>query len=320
MLLSLFSFISSLCENVPQCLFYLHLHSPQGKRDHREYKLSTICRPFAFSAQPPNAALLRMCPWGECISRVVKLRVVPRTRGPLVNGHIWYDHKGQNPHQHERHGDGDDGAHRGVVALVRAEQPAQATSDPAGWPAYIHHCGWDCSLLHGTQLTASTHLTLLDLLTFFIRQGDDVGLGRAAVRRVLQQQFALAALEADGQGPLHVRREFANDVLIIAEAGQVLAVGELGLLTADGAGQGLDLRRSHVDASEAFQAEGVPACQQLWGFKDIIVGAETHGTLSVLCVILSGLHFLTVTFALFPVPSPGLLTPSPLPPVAMLPL
>lgn len=261
-----------------------------------------------------------MCPWGERVSLVVKLRVVHWTRGPRVNGHIWNDHKGQNPHQHERHGDRDDGAHRGVVALVRAEQPAQATSDPAGWSAYIHHCGWDCSLLHGTQLTAGTHLTLLDLLTFFSRQGDDVGLGQAAVRRVLQQQFALAALEADGKGPLHVHREFANDVLIIAEAGQVLAVGELGQLTADGTGQGLDLRRSHVDASKAFQAEGVPTRQQLWGFKNIIVSAETHGTFSVLHVILGGLHFLTDAFALFPVPSPGLLAPSPLPPVAMVPL
>lgn len=84
-------------------------------------------------------------------------------------------------------------------------------------------------------------------------------LGRAD-RRVLQEQFALATLEADGQGPLHVGWEFIYDVLVVAETWQVLAVAELSQLTANGARQGLELKRGHVDASKALQAEGVPAC------------------------------------------------------------
>lgn len=165
-------------------------------------------------------------------------------------------------------------------------------------------------------MTTCCHLAFLTLC----RQGEDIRLGRAARRRVLQEQFSLTALEADGQCPLHVWWEFTNDVLVVAEAGQVPAVGELGQLTTNGAGQGLELRRGHVDASEALQAEGVPARQQLWGLEDVIVCAETHSALCVLHIIFRGLHLPPVTLSFFPVPSPGLLTPAPLPPLSLVPV
>lgn len=233
-----------------------------------------------------------------------------------MNDHIRYDHKGQDPHQHESHSDGDDGPHHGVVALVRAEQPAQATSDPIWRPAYVHHGGWGKSLLHRSQVEVPTcrPLALLALLS----QGEDRGLGRAVGRGVLQEQFALAALEADGQSPLHVCREFADDVLVVAQAGQVPAVGELGQLPTHGACQGLELGGGHVDASEALQAEGVPARQQLGGPEDVVVCAEAHSALSVLHIVCGGPP--RDALSLFPVSSPGLLTPPSLPPLPLVPV
>lgn len=243
--------------------------------------------------------------------------MVSWARRPLVNGHIRYDHKGQNPHQHERHSDGDDGPHHGVVAPIRAEQPAQATSDPARRSAYIHHRGWDDSPLHGTHVTTRRRLGFLTLFG----QGEGAGLDQAVRWRVLQQQLALAALEADGQCPLHVRGESANDVLVVAEAGQVLAVGDLGQLTANGAGQGLELRRDHIYASEALKTESVATRQQLWRLEDVVVCAETNGALGVLHIVFWGLHLPPVALSfLFSVPSPGLLTPPPPPPTSLVPV
>lgn len=271
---------------------------------------------FHFAVGTPS----RVCPLGDdgCISRGIGCSFIHRAGWFAENGHVGYDHKGQDPHQHEGHGDGDDGAYHGVVALVGAKQPAQATSDPVGRPAYIYHRGRDYSLLHGVQVTPHRPLALLTL----DRQREDAwaGFGRAVGGRVLQQQLALAALEADGQSPLHVRGQFADDVLVVAQAGQVLAVGELGHLTANGAGQALELQGGHVDTSQALQAEGVSARQQLGGLEDVIIRAEADGALGVLQIVFRGLHLLPVALPVSPVSSPGLLTPPPLPPLLMVPV
>lgn len=235
-----------------------------------------------------------------------------------VNDHVRHDHKGQNPHQHERRRDGDDGCHHGVVAPVRAEQPAQSTPHPAWRPAYIHHSGLHHTLLHCTQVevTALCHLVILTLF----RQGQGMRHGGTGGRRVLQQQFALAALEADGQCPLHVGREFAYDVLVVAQARQVLAMWDLRQLAAHRAGESLELGGYHVDAGEALKTEGVPAHQQLWGLEDVVVGAEANSALSVLHVVFGGLHLPLVVLPFSPVSFPRLLTPPSLSPFPMVPL
>lgn len=66
--------------------------------------------------------------------------------------------------------------------------------------------------------------------------------------RVLQQQLAFAPLEADGQRPLHVWRQPPNDVLVVVQTGQVLAMGQLSHLAAHGAAEGLELQRGDIDA------------------------------------------------------------------------
>lgn len=57
----------------------------------------------------------------------------------------------------------------------------------------------------------------------------------------LQEQMALAALEADGPHPLHLQRELAEDVLVDLEDWQVVAVQECHGLATNGAGQHLQL-------------------------------------------------------------------------------
>lgn len=233
---------------------------------------------------------------------------------PPVDDHVGYDDKSQNPHQHECHGDGDDGRHSSVVALVRTEHPAQTSSDSVWGPANVHHSGWGDALLHGVQ-ASTCDLTLLALFG----QGEDGGPCWDGGRRVLQEEFALAALESDGQGPLHVWWEFLDDFLVVAQTGEVLAVGELRELSTDRAGEGLELRGGDIDASQALQAESVPTRQQLWRLEDIIVLAETHSALSVLHLILRGPRRPQVTLS-FPVSPPGLLTPPSLPPLSMVAL
>lgn len=228
---------------------------------------------------------------------------------------VGYNHKGQYPHQHESHGDGDDGSHHGVVASVRADQPAQATSDPVGRPAHVHHRGGGDSLLQLTQVEASVcrGLGLLALLG----QGEHGGFAVTAGRWVLQKQLSFTALEADGQRSLHVRGQFADDVLVVAQPGQVLAVGQLGQLAAHRAAEGLELRGGDVDASQTLQAEGVTTGQQLGGLKDVVVGAETHGALCVVHIILRGSGPPAVAVPFSPVSSAGLLAPATLPPLPM---
>lgn len=224
--------------------------------------------------------------------------------------HIGHDHEGQDAHQHQHHGDGDDGCHHGVVALVRAEHPAQATSDPTRGATHVHDSGE--ALIHGGQLEVAGGLPVLLLES---GQGE-AGLGQAGSTRrgLLEDQLALAALEAHGQRPLHLWREFAEDVLVVAQLGQVAAMGQVGELSTHRAGKRLELYGDHVDPGQALQTEGVPAGEQLGGFKDVVVFAEANHALSVLHVIFLGVKLLPVAVISIPVLPPVLLASTTLPP------
>lgn len=328
MLLSWFSFISPRHSTWPklECAqFVLHYYKHKVcKVEQGSLEVSCDSRSLSTSSPQlsPHPHPSQSCPWSGRISSswivfwsVVWLRW---TWGANVvaQGHSGYDHKSQNPHQHERHSDGDDGRHHCVVALIWTEHPAQATSHPVRRSAYIHHSGRGDPLLHCTQLEVPAWCRL-SVLTLG-RQTDDIRPGRAVGRRVLQHQLTLAALKADGQRPLHIWREFADDVPIISQTGQVPAMRELSHLSAHGAGQGLELRWGDVDASQALQTEGVPACQQLWGLENIIVSAETHSALCVLHVIFRG--FRPSPIALSAAAPAALLAPSTMPPFSMVPV
>lgn len=138
------------------CFVFDVIHQEE-EVDHRIAE-ETICffvqyRPsvlsFIVRARPPPSG-----PWSlsKCTCSSWRERLVHLRNGHPLNGHVRYYHKGQNPNQHEGHGDGDDGTNHGIVALIRPEQPAQATSDPVWRPAHVHHRGWGHSLLHRTQV------------------------------------------------------------------------------------------------------------------------------------------------------------------------
>lgn len=203
----------------------------------------------------------------------------------------------------------DDGSNVAGAEQIGHEKPEQDTFDPVWRLAHVHHCDMDNILLNGVQVTACCPLAPLRLG----RGSEEMRRRRDARRRVLQEQLALAALEADGQRPLHLRREFTKDVLVVFEAGQVLAMGELSQPPANGAGQCLEPGRGHIDASEALQAEGVPTHQQLRSLKDVVVCAQTDRARSVLQIFVGGLHLLPVALLLSRVRSPGVFTSPPLP-------
>lgn len=227
-------------------------------------------------------------------------------------GHAGHDDEGQDPHQHERHGDDDDGRHHDVVALIRAEQAPHATPHSVRGPPHVQHGGRGAPLLCQAQAADRGQSGVLGL------GGDGDAAGFAFGRRVLQQQLPLAAFEAHGQRPLHLRRQLVDDDLVVAKAGQVPAVRQLGQLAAHGAGQGLDLRGGHVDASEALQAEGVAARQQLGRLEDVVVGAEAHVALRVLLVVFIGTPVLPIP--LLTDPSPGVLAPASRTPLPVVPV
>lgn len=165
----------------------------------------------------------------------------------------------------------DDGGNVAGAEQIRHEKPEQDTFDPVWRLANVHHRDTDNILLSGVQVTTRRRLPPLRLG----RRSEEMRRRRDARRRVLQEQLALAAPEADGQRPPHLQREFTKDVLVVFEAGQVPAMGELSKPPANGAGQRLERGRGHIDASEALQAEGVPTRQQLRSLKDVVVCAQT---------------------------------------------
>lgn len=98
-----------------------------------------------------------------------------------------------------------------------------------------------------------------------------------------------------------------------------MSVRDVGDLSTNGTREALQFGRGDVNPSEALEAEGVSAGQQLWRFEDVVVRAKANGTFGVDDVILRDISPLRCV-SVSSVSSSPLLAPSSPTPLAGMPV